>query len=113
MKLVYKDNIVRNKIACIFVHTESKGLKYNEANDRKDAYKELFEKTLEFERVDIHVDPSRAEMVEILLSLRVDAEKFESTRADFDDGLAVCVVNIGYNMVMDFGPHHFVKQRQG
>ena len=51
-------------------------------------------------------------MVEILQSLKVQADDFESSKREFDI-LAVAVVNIGYNMVMDFGPHLFVKQLEG
>ena len=32
VKLVYKDNIASKTIACIFVHTKSKDLKYGEAH---------------------------------------------------------------------------------
>ena len=95
------------------MHTKSKELAYKEAQERKDIYKEFFEKTLEFDQVDIHVDCSRADMTEQLMSLRVKADEHERNRGASLEVLCIAVVNIGYNMVMDYGPHHFLKDLSG
>ena len=52
-------------------------------------------------------------MTEHLLSLRVKADEHERTRGANLEVLCIAVVNIGYNMVMDYGPHQFLEDLSG
>ena len=63
--------------------------------------------------MDIHVDSSRADMAEQLLALRVKADEHERNRGASLEVLCIAVVNIGYNMVMDYNPHQFLKNLSG
>ena len=51
-------------------------------------------------------------MVETLQALRGQAEEFQKTRRNIDV-LCISVVHIGYNLVMDYASHQFVKQLGG
>ena len=48
----------------------------------------------------------------MLQSLKSQADEFVSTRGP-DDHLAVGIVGVGFNMVMDYAPHTFVKNLEG
>ena len=48
----------------------------------------------------------------MLQSLKSQADEFVSTRGP-DDHLAVGIVSIGFNMVMTYEPHTFVKKLEG
>ena len=105
MRLVYKDNIATIKEAYIFVSTKTKGnLMYAGAKERVQAYKELYEKILEFDKVEVFEDLNKADTEQALKGLKDRADKFEAGKGPLDL-LAICINSIGFNMVDDYGPH--------
>ena len=72
----------------------------------------LFKKVLQFNDVTVHTDLTKAKIIEVLDSVKERAEQFAQKFGD-KEVLAVAVINIGFNMVLDYTPHHTLLQERG
>ena len=65
LKLFYNHNIVTKTYAAIFVNTHTRGLAWDKAVEKGEACRHLFQKILEFEKVEIFTDLAKFRMIEV------------------------------------------------
>jgi hypothetical protein len=65
LKLFYSHNIVTKTYAAIFVNTHTRELEWDKAVEKGEACRHLFERTLEFDQVEVFTNLAKFRMIEV------------------------------------------------
>ena len=64
LKMFYSHNIVTHTYAAIFVNTHTRGLPWDKAVEKGEAFVRLFKETFEFQQVEVFTDLAKFRMIE-------------------------------------------------
>ncbi len=82
----------------------AKTLVYNDAIERGKQYESLFKDILDFDKVEICKDLSKADIISKLAAVKAEAEDFEKTNQD-QSVFAVSIVWVGYKLSYNVQHH--------
>ena len=80
MKIFYEQNIATTKVAMILVNTKAKALPWKNAGQNGQAAAKLFKESLGFDEVEVHVDLSKAAIIERFDALQAKADHFDKDK---------------------------------
>ena len=112
LKLFYSHNIVTKTYAAIFVNTHTRDLEWDKAVEKGEACRHLFEKTLEFEQVEVFTNLAKFRMIEVFEKIQRMVNKFESTRGE-QEKICIGVVWIGHTLYLNSHHKELVKPKDG